>query len=166
MLQEEELPCCATGRISTHSIQTLAHISHIAQIEHLGILTGRSEAGSATGALRVLACSGLGVVVPPCNEFIELFTLPEGVVVRCTAPLFSFGRPPAFWSDNWELATELGPSFAAWAFSAFFLLLKRNAIVPCEAYYFLCESDLPTILLSSFSSRNLRWASGVKKKGW
>ena len=48
----------------------------------------------------------------------------------------------------------LEPSFAAWAFSAFFLLLKRNAIVPCEADHLLYYSSLPEIPSLSFLVEN------------
>ena len=64
--------------------------------------------------------------MPPCSEFIELLTLLVGVDDCCTAP-FSFIR----WKDDCDPATPLEPSLVApCALSAFFLLLKRNAIVP------------------------------------
>ncbi len=93
-------------------------------------LTGRSDACSELGPRRPLRCSGLGVAVPPpCSELIELFTLLVGVADCCTAD-FSLMRalePNA----ACDAATAPEASFAAWALSAFFLLLKRNAMVPC-----------------------------------
>lgn len=111
-------------------------------------LTGRSEAGGSVlgPPLRPFAacCSGLGVVAaPPCSEFKELLTLEPGVEV-CTAP-FSLmfpppPRPPAAplfeeLTEIWEPATFAFASFADWALSAFFLLLKsENAIVAPQRY--------------------------------
>lgn len=99
--------------------------------ENVWALTGRSCAGSVAGPLRPLTCSGLGVAVTPapCKDVIELLTLLEGVDTCCTAP-FSLTLPFELWKED----CDPGMSFVAWPFSpACFLLLKRNAIVPCAA---------------------------------
>ena len=123
----------------------------------MNLLTGRSCACSERGPRRPLACSGLGVAVePPCSEFIELFTLLPGVEDCCTAP-FSFIRPFALCRDDCDPATPFGPpSFAAWALSAFFLLLKRNAIVPFEAGNLSIYANAPQTLPLFFNARNIR----------
>lgn len=110
---------------------------------------GRSCDCSVVRPRRPLACSGLGVAVPPpLNEFIELLTLLDGVEDCCTA-LFSLLLPFALWIDDCDPATTLEPSFMAWAWvlSACFLLLKRNAIVPCAAgSHQLCYPSGPQTL--------------------
>jgi hypothetical protein len=118
-------------------------------------LTGRSDVCSELGARRPLTCSGLGVAVPPpCSEFIELLTLLEGVEDCCTAP-FSFMRPFELLKEDCDPATPFEPSLVPCALSAFFLLLKRNAIVPFEAGNLLCYANLPRTLVVFVISRNL-----------
>ena len=99
----------------------------------ISALTGRSDAWSVDGPRRPLTCSGLGVAVPPpCNEFIELLTLLEGVVDCCTAP-FSLILAFSLRREACDPAAPFGASLAVCVLSAFFLLLKKNAIVPCAA---------------------------------
>jgi hypothetical protein len=118
-------------------------------------LTGRSDVCSELGPRRPLTCSGLGVAVPPpCSEFIELLTLLEGVDDCCTAP-FSFMRPFELLKEDCDPATPFEPSLVPCALSAFFLLLKRNAIVPFEAGNLLCYANLLQTLLVFVISRNL-----------
>jgi hypothetical protein len=56
-------------------------------------------------------------------------------------------RPFELWKDDCDPATPFEPSLAPCAFSAFFLLLKRNAIVPFEAGHPLCYANQPQTLL-------------------
>ena len=102
-----------------------------------------------------MTCSGLGVAVPPpCSEFIELLTLLEGVDDCCTAP-FSFMRPFELLNDDCDPATPLEPSLAPCAFSAFFLLLKRNAIVPFAAGNLVFYANVRQPVLRLFDTRKL-----------
>jgi hypothetical protein len=113
-----------------------------------------------------LTCSGLGVAVPPpCSEFIELLTLLEGVDDCWTAP-FSFMRPFELLKDDCDPATAFEPSLVACALSAFFLLLKRNAIVPFEAGNLLYYANLPpALLVVVISSYLLRLRCEVRGSG-
>jgi hypothetical protein len=56
-------------------------------------------------------------------------------------------RPFELLKDDCDPATALEPSLVACAFSAFFLLLKRNAIVPFKAGNLACYANLPQALL-------------------
>jgi hypothetical protein len=93
------------------------------------------------------------VVPPPCSEFSELLTLLDGVDDCCTAP-FSFVRPFEFWKDDCDPATPVEPSLVLCALSAFFLLLKRNDIVPFEGGNLLCYANLPPKLFMFAITRN------------
>jgi hypothetical protein len=121
-----------SATVSGVSIDECKLSSRVAQVAQLSrILTGGS---STLGPLRPFNCSGLGVWCP-CSEFIELFTLLAGVVC-CTAPFSLIMRPlELLWRDDCDPATPFfsEASLVAWILSAFFLLLKRNAIVPFEA---------------------------------
>jgi hypothetical protein len=52
-------------------------------------------------------------------------------------------RPLELLKDDCDPATPFEPSLVPCALSAFFLLLKRNAIVPFEAGNLLCYANLP-----------------------
>ena len=56
-------------------------------------------------------------------------------------------RPFELWREDSDPAIPLEPSLAAWALSAFFLLLKRNAIVPFETGNLELYANEPQLLL-------------------
>jgi hypothetical protein len=78
-------------------------------------------------------------VAPPGKELKELLILLPGVTWG--APLsFCIIRPVAL--PCWEDCGRGGPpSLDDWVLSAFFLLLKRNAIVPCAAGDLECYAN-------------------------
>lgn len=97
-------------------------------------LTGKSDDCSKPPVPLLTGALGSGLGALPWNELIELLTLPVGVGVWLSVnPSFSSfdPRPLAPCSDACDPATEpfCSAFVAAAAFSWFFLLLKRNAIV-------------------------------------
>jgi hypothetical protein len=61
-------------------------------------------------------------------------------------------RPFELLKDDCDPATPFEPSLVPCALSAFFLLLKRNAIVPFEAGNLVCYANLPRTLLAVVNS--------------